>query len=118
VDVIADDHQDLAGQTMSTPMNNAERHSGHEKWVAWALRGGAYISFTLLLITAVAALLHSPAAAMLARVGILCLLATPLVRIVTALWMYAVEKDRRMVVISATVLAILVVSSVLGVELK
>jgi|1185.fasta_scaffold55570_2 uncharacterized membrane protein len=97
---------------------NEDRHSPQEKWIALVLRAGAYSSFALLIASAMAGLLKLGAAPTIARIGIMFLLATPLLRILAAIWMYAVTKDKRMVWISAGVLLILVGSSVLGMELR
>jgi glucose uptake protein GlcU len=93
------------------------RHDERERFIAWVLRAGAYLSFGLLVLAAAASLAGTAWAGALARAGILCLLATPLLRILTAIWMYAAERDKKMVLISAGVLLILLASSFLGVKL-
>ncbi|MEO5935868.1 MAG: DUF1634 domain-containing protein [Terriglobales bacterium] len=87
-----------------------------EHLVAITLKYGAYLSFALL-VAAVAlgvAGMQTPAA-YAAKAGILVLLATPMLRIIAALVMYAGQKDRKMVLVSAALLVIVVTASVLGV---
>ncbi len=87
-----------------------------EHLVAMTLKYGAYASFALLLIAVALGVagLQTPAA-YAAKAGILVLLATPMLRIIAALVMYAGQKDRKMVLVSAALLVIVVTASVLGV---
>jgi hypothetical protein len=86
--------------------------------VAWTLRVGAYGSFALLVTAAVLKLAGQAIPSMsVARAGILVLLATPTVRIIAALMMFAARREWRMVLVSLGVLAIVVLASVGGMML-
>ncbi len=89
-----------------------------EHLVAMTLRYGAYASFALLLAAVALGVagVQTPAA-YAAKAGILVLLATPMLRIIAALVMYAGQKDRKMVLVSAALLVIVVTASVLGVKM-
>ncbi|MEO6119587.1 MAG: DUF1634 domain-containing protein, partial [Terriglobales bacterium] len=86
--------------------------------VAITLKYGAYLSFALLLVAVALGVagLQTPAD-YAAKAGILVLLATPMLRIIAALVMYAGQKDRKMVLVSAALLVIVVTASVLGVQM-
>jgi uncharacterized membrane protein len=90
-----------------------------ERLVSWTLRLGAYGSFALLLLAAVLKIagLAEPGMRM-ATWGILLLIATPTVRIIAALVMFAVQRDKKMVLVSVGVLLIVVLSSVAGMRLR
>jgi hypothetical protein len=89
-----------------------------EKLVSWTLRVGAYGSFALLLAAAVFKIAGEVGTGMaVAKWGILLLIATPTVRIVAALAMFAIERDKKMVLVSIGVLLIVVLSSVAGMNL-
>lgn len=89
-----------------------------EHLVAITLKYGAYLSFALLLAAVALGVagMQTPAASA-AKAGILVLLATPMLRIIAALVMYAGQKDRKMVLVSAALLVIVVTASVLGVQM-
>ncbi|HUS19673.1 MAG TPA: DUF1634 domain-containing protein [Terriglobales bacterium] len=92
------------------------KHSEH--LVAITLKYGAYLSFALLLAAVVLGVLGlQQFAGYAATAGILVLLATPMLRIIAALVMYAGLKDRKMVLVSAALLVIVVTASVLGVKM-
>ena len=89
-----------------------------EKLVSWTLRAGAYGSFALLLAAATLKITGQVEAGMdVAKWGILLLIATPTVRIIAALVMFAIERDKKMVLVSMGVLLIVVLSSVAGMSL-
>jgi uncharacterized membrane protein len=94
------------------------RDSESSKIVAWGLRIGAYVSFGLLIAAAGLKIADETAAAeVIAKAGILVLLATPSVRIVTALVTFAIQRDTRMVLVSAGVLLIVLLASLGGMRL-
>lgn len=96
----------------SSPMKPSEH------LVAITLKYGAYASFALLLAAVVLGVAGQKGlATFAATVGILVLLATPMLRIIAALVMYAGQKDRKMVLVSAALLVIVVTASVLGVNM-
>lgn len=87
-----------------------------DRIVAAVLRWGAYASF---LIVCVGLLLsvHNPALGeRWIRIGLLVLIATPVSRIVTLLVTFLLDKDKKYVLISLTVLLIVVLSSVFGIS--
>ena len=99
-------------------MNQPTGHFDSERSIALVLRLGAYGSLVILLLAAVlAALRYESLAILVAKSGILLLLATPTVRVVAALWMFIQEKDTRMIAVSFGVLLIILISSFLGVKL-
>ena len=89
-----------------------------ERLVAWVLRIGAYGSFALLTVAAILKLTGQETAALtMARVGILVLLATPTVRIIAAIAMFAARRDVKMVLVSVGVLLIVLLASIGGMKL-
>jgi uncharacterized membrane protein len=94
--------------------------AGHasERYIALTLQTGAYGSFATLIVAMLLALvgqLH--AAEITSRVGILTLMATPTIRIIAAIVMYISARDKMMVAVAAGVLAIVVISSLVGLNL-
>ena len=95
-----------------------EKLRNADHWVAVILRAGAYGSIALLLVglslaTAVSARLGGP----VMTAGILLLLATPVLRIVTLLIFYLLARDRKYAIISLVVLLIVLASSLLGIRM-
>ena len=91
-------------------------HSEH--LVAQTLKYGAYSSFVLLLAAVALGVAGiQTAAAYAAKAGVLVLLATPMLRIIAALVMYAELMNKKMVWVSAALLVIVVSASVLGVRM-
>ena len=89
-----------------------------ERWIALTLRVGAYGSFTILILAMLLALLgQAHVAAIASRVGVLVLMATPTLRIVTAIFMYISARDKKMAIVATGVLAIVIISSVVGLNL-
>lgn len=92
------------------------KHSEH--FVAQTLKFGAYASFALLLAAVALGVAGAQAVAgYAAKAGIITLLATPMLRIVAALVMYAEARDKKMVLVSAALLVIVLTASVLGVQM-
>lgn len=92
------------------------KHSEH--LVAQTLKYGAYTSFALLLVAAALGIAQQPVpATYAAQAGIITLLATPMLRIIAALVMYAGLKDRKMVLVSAALLVIVITASLLGLKM-
>jgi uncharacterized membrane protein len=98
---------------------NSRNTSAHaERYVALTLRVGAYSSFALLLVSIAFAVLKQPDIALVfAKAGIIFLMATPTVRIIAALVMYIMERDKKMILVSLGVLTIVIVSSLVGLNL-
>ena len=108
--------------------------------IGWVLRGGVILSATIILLGFILLLVHigeKPGFAMsigafphtLGQVwsgllvlhpqaiivtGLLLLIVTPVVTVTTSLVAFAVERDRRFVVIACVVLAILIASMLIG----
>ena len=90
-----------------------------ERYVALSLQVGAYGSFAVLLVALVLAALGQSSAFMIcAKIGILLLMATPTVRIIAAVFMYAIARDKKMIFVSVGVLLIVLVSSLVGLDLR
>ncbi|HZR29729.1 MAG TPA: DUF1634 domain-containing protein [Terriglobales bacterium] len=86
--------------------------------VALILRIGAYGSVALLLLGLLLwAAFPGPIGLQVMRVGVLVLMATPVVRIVTLLVVYLHARDWKYVLISFVVLLIVLASSLLGINL-
>ena len=93
---------------------------GHpsERYIALTLQAGAYGSFAILLLAMLLAMIgQSHVAEITSRVGILTLMATPTIRIIAAIVMYISAGDKKMAVVATGVLAIVVISSVVGLNL-
>ena len=108
--------------------------------IGWILRGGVILSATIILIGFVLLLVHiegQPGFVMsigtsphsfsqvwsglkvlqpqaIIATGLLLLIATPVITITTSLVAFAIERDRRFVVITSIVLAILLASILIG----
>ena len=81
--------------------------------VSWVLRIGAYAAFALMVAGMAASLfLPEPQALTILKIGVLVMLATPVVRILVAGILFALEKDWRYVAVSAGVLAIVLLGAV------
>ena len=86
--------------------------------VALILGIGAYGSVALLLIGLLLwATLPGPIGVQVMRVGVLVLMSTPVVRIVTLLFVYLRARDWKYALISFAVLLIVLASSLLGINL-
>ena len=89
-----------------------------ERYIALTLRMGAHTSFALLLVSiAMAFLGQTDTSLLFAKSGIIFLMSTPTIRIIAALAMYIVARDKKMIAVSAGVLTIVIVSSILGLKL-
>lgn len=93
-----------------------QRDKALDNSVAHALRIGAYIGFSILLI----ALLSRPFVRAetflyISRIGVLAMMATPGFRVLVAFLVYLKERDYKYALISAGVLLILILGSVFGV---
>ena len=89
-----------------------------ERLVSWTLRAGAYGSFAMLLVSAMLKMAGmADAGTRVATWGILLLLATPTVRIMAAIVMFTIQRERKMVLVSLGVLAIVVLASLGGMRL-
>ena len=108
--------------------------------IGWILRGGVILSATIILIGLVLLLVHiegQPGFVMsigtsphsfsqvwsglkvlqpqaIIATGLLLLIATPVITVTTSLVAFAIERDRRFVVITSIVLAILLASMLIG----
>ncbi len=89
-----------------------------ERWIALTLRLGAYGSFAVLIIAMLLAVAgQTRAAEVTSRIGVLVLMATPTLRIITAIFMYVSARDKKMAIVATGVLAIVIISSVVGLNL-
>ncbi len=89
-----------------------------ERWIALTLRAGAYGSFAILIIAMLLAVSgQTHLAEVTSRVGVLILMATPTLRIITAIFMYVSARDKKMAIVATGVLAIVIISSVVGLNL-
>jgi len=88
-----------------------------DHWVAVILRTGAYASVALLLLGFLIQLVVPSFGANVMRFGLLLLLSTPILRIITLLFVYLRARDWKYAVISAIVLLIVLVSSLVGIKL-
>lgn len=91
------------------------REPAFDRAVALVLRTGAFGCFFIML-TGLMASLFVPGRIPLEieRVGVLLMLATPVVRVIVACFLFFREKDRRYGLISLGVLVILLLGSVFG----
>ncbi len=88
-----------------------------DHWVAVILRTGAYASVTLLLVGLLIQLVVPSFGIRVMQFGVLLLLSTPVLRIMTLLFLYLRARDWKYAVISAVVLLIVLASSLVGVTL-
>ena len=92
------------------------REPAFDRQVALVLRIGAYGGFLIMLAGLVAGLYGSEETSFaIERVGVLVMLATPVVRVVVACVLFLAEKDWKYGAISFGVLAILLLSAVFGI---
>jgi uncharacterized membrane protein len=88
------------------------------EWIiAMILRLGAYTSFVILALASVLHALHTPGGTALAKAGILLLIATPVMRILAAIWMYSRSREYRMLLISLGVLGVILLGALTGLAL-
>ena len=85
-----------------------------ERIIALTLRLGAYISFGLLVVASILTAVGSGAGTALAQSGVLLLIATPVLRILAAIWMYSRSREYRMLLVSFGVLAVILIGAVVG----
>jgi len=95
-------------------MATAEERREEGEVLGWTLRLGSYGSVGLIVVGALLSMMKSGGAEVVLKAGFLLLMFTPAIRIVVAGIMYLKEKDYRYVVVSAVVLAIMTVTSVLS----
>jgi len=91
------------------------REPAFDRAVALVLRTGAFACFVIMLAGLMASLFtssHVPIA--IERAGVLLMLATPVVRVIVACYLFFREKDRKYGLISFGVLVILLLGSVFG----
>ena len=86
-----------------------------ERLIANTLKLGAYVSFVLLLIGVGALIARQPNGLTIARVGIVALLAAPVLRILAAIAMYVKERDTKMILVSLWILAVIGLSAFAGI---
>lgn len=88
-----------------------------DRQVAFILRAGAYGSMVLLLAGLLWSAISVPLATQVMRVGVLLLLATPVLRVVTLVLFYLHTRDWKYAFISFLVLLIVLASSLLGIRM-
>lgn len=95
---------------------NGERDVRLERWLGLALSVGVAASTVLLgaglLLALAAAAPH--ASALLLRLGLITLMATPVARVVISVFEYGVKKDWAFLALTAAVLAMLLASLVIS----
>ena len=79
------------------------------------LRWGAYGSFAIVCLGLPLGLHDAQMGNELVKIGLLVLIATPVIRIVTLFITFLMDKDKKYALISFTVLLIVVLSSVYGI---
>ena len=96
----------------------SEKLRNADHWVAVILRTGAYGSIALLLLgLLLGTVLSVPLGSQIMRAGIVLLLATPVLRILTLLLFYLLARDWKYAIISLVVLLIVLASSLLGIKM-
>jgi uncharacterized membrane protein len=91
------------------------REPGFDRIVALVLRTGAFSCFFIMLAGLMASLfVRGPLPFTIERAGVLLMLATPVVRVAVACYLFFRENDRKFGWISLGVLAILLLGSVFG----
>lgn len=92
-----------------------KREAGFDRVVALVLRTGAFGCFFIMLAGLIArGFSNSPIPLDLERAGVLLMLATPVVRVIVACFLFFKEKDWKYAWISLGVLVILMLGSVFG----
>jgi uncharacterized membrane protein len=94
-----------------------ERLTNADHRVAVMLRAGAYGSMVMLLTGWLLwATVSGPSGPWVMRAGVLVLMATPVMRVITLLLLYFHARDWKYALISFVVLLIVLVSSLLGIK--
>lgn len=92
------------------------REPAFDRAVAMVLRIGAFTCFFVMLAGLLVGLfVHGPIPLAIERVGVLLMLATPVVRVLVACFLFFREKDNRYGWVSLGVLLILLLGAVFGV---
>lgn len=92
------------------------REPAFDRIVALVLRVGAFGCFIVMLTGLLLGIfLHGPIPAYIERAGVLLMLATPVLRVAVAAFLFLREKDWKYGAISCGVLAILLLGAVFGV---
>ncbi|HEV2395628.1 MAG TPA: DUF1634 domain-containing protein [Candidatus Sulfotelmatobacter sp.] len=95
---------------------NQLREPDFDRIVAWVLRAGAFGCFFVMLTGLIASAFVRPRVALeIELAGVLLMLATPVVRVIVACFLFFREKDYRYGYISLGVLLILLLGSVFGI---
>jgi uncharacterized membrane protein len=92
------------------------REPAFDRAVAWVLRVGAFSCFFIMLAgMLVGFFVHGRIPVEIERAGVLLMLATPVVRVLVACFLFFREKDRKYGMISLGVLVILLLGAVFGI---
>lgn len=95
---------------------NQLREPDFDRTVAWVLRAGAFGCFFVMLTGLIASAFVRPRVALeIELAGVLLMLATPVVRVIVACFLFFRAKDYRYGYISLGVLLILLLGSVFGI---
>ena len=89
----------------------ADMRRREDRVVGLTLSIGAYVSIVVILAGLLLAGLHSSSGAIIAKLGILLLICTPVVRVLVAGLVFLREHDRRYALVSLGVLFIMVMTS-------
>ena len=93
-----------------------KREPAFDRIVALVLRTGAFACFFVMLAGLIAGLfVHGAVPSGIERLGVLLMLATPVVRVIVACFLFFQEKDYKYGWISLGVLVILMLGSVFGI---
>ncbi|HUO13828.1 MAG TPA: DUF1634 domain-containing protein [Verrucomicrobiae bacterium] len=92
------------------------REPGFDRTVALVLRAGAFSCFFVMLAGLIVGwFIHGAIPLLIERIGVLLMLATPVVRVIVACFLFFREKDWRYGWISFGVLLILMLGAVFGI---
>jgi uncharacterized membrane protein len=95
---------------------NQMREPAFDRIVALVLRTGAFACFFVMLAGLIVGIfIHGPIPILIERIGVLLMLATPVVRVIVACFLFFKEKDMKYGWISLGVLLILMLGSVFGI---
>ena len=86
-----------------------------DRIVSQALKFGAYVGFAILAAALVTTFVAPSYAMMLAKVGVIVMIATPPFRLLIALIVFLYERDFRYAAITSGVLLILLLSALFGI---
>jgi uncharacterized membrane protein len=93
--------------------NSAARNPRTDQLLATVLKYGGLIALAFIALGTVLALFHSKSAVYALRLGVLALMATPVLRIALAIFAFSKERDYKYALIATAVLLIVLLGAVL-----